>query len=306
VPDATLDLFLYWLRETYGRGFAATERGDVTIARDGEHSIAIAARTLVPHDDERWNAVRARLEAQIADSLPARIALWVPAGAALPAEEPAASDFAERVRQAGVKLGPHERSYVPLPAVMRLRKNSDEGGVISVTGGLNPHWARFTGRVQGAYDLDSTAVHRLPESEDHLEKLLDRVVEAAQGMNEGDVREIETIDAWTVQRLSGNSGCAIIGLPVTTTDDLGLAVRRNFRRILLDAAPQLRNTQADLRALLVTGHYPRVEMEGATTALRGYDPASYSGLDFICLVTDGLVKPLNQPQEHLLPWSKTP
>ncbi|HUF53594.1 MAG TPA: hypothetical protein VMR52_07455 [Dehalococcoidia bacterium] len=306
MPDATLDLFLYWLRETFGRGFTAPDHHSaVTIARDGDYSIAIAARSLVSHDDAKWVAVRARLEEQIADGVPARIALWVPAGATLPAEEPAASEFADRVRQAALKLGPHERSYVPLPAVMRLRKNSSEGGVVSATGGLNPHWASFTGRVQGAYDLDSTAVHRLPESEGHLEKLLDRVVETAREMDEGEVREIETIDAWTVQRLSGDSGCTIIGLPVDATNDLGLAVRRNFRRFLLDAAPLLRDAEADLRALLVTGHYPRVEMEGATTALRGYDPTSYSGLDFICLVTDGLVKPLIQPPDHLLPWEKT-
>jgi hypothetical protein len=300
--EIALELFLYSLRERFGRGFAVELWGEVAIARDGEYSVAAAVRTLVPYEDVAWDAVRSRLEEQVASDLPARIALWVPAGASLPAEEPAASEFAETVRVAALKLGPHERSHVPLPVVMRLRKNSSEGGVVSATGGLNPHWARFTGRVQGTFDLDSTGVHRLPESEEHLEKLLDRVVETAQGMEDGAVAEIETIDAWTVQRLSGDNGCTIVGLPVPATDDMGLAVRRNFRLMLKEAVPQLREAEADVRALLVTGHYPRIEMEGATTALRGYDPTSYSGLDFVCLVADGVVKPLIQTPERLLPW----
>ena len=37
--------------------------------------------------------------------------------------------------------------------------------------------------------------------------------------------------------------------------------------------------------------------------MRGYDPTSYSGLDFVCLVADGVVKPLIQTPGHLLPWA---
>jgi hypothetical protein len=32
--------------------------------------------------------------------------------------------------------------------------------------------------------------------------------------------------------------------------------------------------------------------EGATIAMRGFSPSLYSGLEFVCLVADGLVKPL--------------
>jgi hypothetical protein len=302
--EAVLDLFLYWLRETYGRGYAVESRGEISLASDGEFSLAASVKELIDPEDGRWDTLRQRLQAQIADGLPARIALWVPAGAALPADEPAASEFAERVRQSALKLGPHERSYVPLPATTRLRKNNSGGGVISATGGLNPHWARFTGRVQGTYDLDSTEVHRLPESAEHLENLIERVVETAGGLSDGQVAEIDTFDSWTVQRLSGESGVSVIGLPPAEAEDMGLAVRRNFRRLLRDDIPGLRAADASLRALVVTGHYPRMEMEGATTALRGYDPGSYSGVDFICLATDGLIKPLIAPQENLLPWTR--
>ncbi|MEX0682688.1 MAG: hypothetical protein WD904_04140 [Dehalococcoidia bacterium] len=303
--DVALDLFLYWLREKYGRGFVPSEGDEIAIASDGLYTLATATRSLVPYEDARWDAGRERLEAQIADGLPARVALWVPAGAAIPVDEPEASEFAERVRQAAVKLGPHERAYVPLPIRLLLRKNTNSGGVVSATGGMNQHWARFTGRVQGSFDLDSTALHRLPESDDHLEKLIDEIVAVAGEMTDGDVREVETIEAWTLQRLSGDGGVTIVGLPRAATDDLGLAVRRNFRRLLAEAVPRLHEAKADVRALLVIGHYPRIEQEGATTALRGYDPASYSGLDFVCLVTDGIVKPLIQAQDRLLPWAKT-
>lgn len=302
--DAALDLFLHWLRERHGRGFAVKDRDGVVIAGDGEFTLAASVGSLVPFEDERWEAARERLEAQIADGLPARIALWAPAGAALPSEEPAASEFAEAVRQAAVKLGPQERGHVSLPIRIGLRKNDSTGGVVSATGGLNAHWAAFTGRVQGTFDLNSTALHRLPESSEHLEKLIEQIVAVTGKMGDGEVREIETIDAWTVQRLSGDSGCTIFGLPRAEAEDIGLAVRRNFRRLLGAAAPALREAAADLRALLVIGYYPRIEMEGATTAMRGYDPASYSGLDFVCLVADGVVKPLIQAPENLLPWAK--
>jgi len=300
--DAALDLFLHWLREGHGRGFAVKDRDGVVTASDGEFTLAVSVGSLVPFEDKRWDAARERLEGQIAEGLPARIALWAPAGAALPSEEPTASEFAETVRQAAVKLGPQERAHVALPIRILLRKNNSTGGVISATGGLSPHWATFTGRVQGTFDIDSTALHRLPESSEHLEQLIERIVEVAGEMSDGEVREIETIDAWTVQRLSGDTGCTIFGLPRAATDDIGLAVRRNFRRLLRDSVPPLREAEADVRALIVIGYYPRIEMEGATTAMRGYDPTSYSGLDFVCLVADGVVKPLIQTPDRLLPW----
>ena len=303
--DAALDLFLHWLREGHGRGFAVKGCDGVVTASDGEFTLAASVASLVPVEDERWDAARERLESQIAEGLPARIALWAPSGAALPSEEPAASEFAEAVRLRAVKLGPQERAHLSLPIRILLRKNNSTGGVISATGGLSPHWATFTGRVQGSFDLDSTALHRLPESSEHLEKLIEQIVEIAGEMSDGEVRESETIDAWTVQRLSGDNGCTIIGLPHAATEDIGLAVRRNFRRLLRDAVPPLREAEADLRALIVIGYYPRIEMEGATTAIRGYDPTSYSGLDFVCLVADGVVKPLIQTPDHLLPWAKT-
>jgi hypothetical protein len=297
------ELFFYWLRETHGRAYPLPgDEPGLTIVTDSAYPLALEARSLPGSDNPSWARRRDEIASLIADDMPARVALWVPAGADLPREEPALSEFVALVRQAAIKLGPHERSYVPLPATLYLRKAQEEGGVVSVTGGLNPFWARFTDRVRGGYDLDSTQVHRLPESEDHLNQLLDLIVERIRTLELHKVATMETIDAWTIQRLSGSDGVYILGVSPEDTTDLGLAVRRDFRRILNDAAPGLRKAAADVRALVVLGRYARIEHEGATTALRGYDPAAYSGIDFIVLAADGIIKPLIQPAPNLLPW----
>ncbi|MEK7246877.1 MAG: hypothetical protein AAB092_00230 [Chloroflexota bacterium] len=303
--DTVLSLFLYWLRETYQRGFQVREHGELITAADGEHALSIVVRTLVPFEDAAWERRRALLEELIAEDLPARIALWVPAGADLPRDEPRVSEFVALVRQSALKLGPHERSYVPLPIELRMRKSQETGGVVSVTGGLNPHWAKFTERVRGSYDLDSTELHRLPESEDHLDALLDAIVERTKELEVGQITTLETIDAWTVQRLSGEGGVTIVGVPPAKTTDLGLAVRRNFRRTLVDVGSKLRGTAEKVRALVVLAPYARIEQEGATTALRGYDPALFTGIDFICLAADGVIKLLIQPAAGVAPWVGT-
>ena len=302
--DVALDLFFHWLRETYGRAFQLDAgSADLIASHDGDFQLTAAVRTLLPLDDSAWESRRRMLEELIGDGLPARVALWVPAGADLPADEPFVSEFAALVREAAIKLGPKERSYVPLPVKLFLRKNADTGGVVSVTGGLNPHWARFTERVRGSYDLDSTQLHRLPESEEHLEKLLDGVVEKTETLAAGQYAVIETIDAWTVQRLSGDANVTIVGVPPAVAAEGGISVRRNLRRILT-GAESLREAKIGARALVALGYYARIEQEGATVAMRGFEPALYSGIDFVCLVADGVLKALIQPPDGLLPWAR--
>jgi hypothetical protein len=295
----SIELFLRWLNEAHNCHFSVVEETDgAALAVDGKTRLAVEIRPLLgPVEDAGWTWARSRLEEQLAAGLPGAYALWVPFGAVLPSEEPALSGFIDAVRQAAVRLGPHERSYVALPVAMVLRKISDEGGVVSVTGGLNQHWARFTELVRGTYELDSTRLHRLPESEAHLEELIERIAEATKQLQASERVEIETIDAWTLQRLSSPGGesagsLTIVGSPPTQTDDPGLAVRRNLRRILAEAGPSRREVDAEARALVLLGHYPRMDQEGASTAMRGYDPALYSGIDYVCLVADGLVKPI--------------
>lgn len=289
-----LELFLRWLNDARENSFRIAEARDSgAIASDGERPLAIEVRPLLgPTDDAAWLAARERLEQQIVDTVPAPVAVWVPAGADLAAGEPAASEFVEHVRQAAVKLGPHERSHVPLPITLYLRKTVDSGSVVSVTGGLNPHWARFTERVRGTFDLDSTRLHRLPESEEHLESLIESVIERSSKLEPGQWAEIETIDAWTVQRLADAASTTIVAVPAPEARDMGLAVRRNLRRVLGEAVPVLRASESEVKALVLLGYYARIEEEGASIAMRGFSPALYSGVDFVVLVADGLVKPL--------------
>ncbi|HEV8574384.1 MAG TPA: hypothetical protein VGR43_06705, partial [Dehalococcoidia bacterium] len=142
---------------------------------------------------------------------------------------------------------------------------------------------------------DSTRLHRLPESGEHLEVLIDTIVERSTQLEAGQRTEIETIDAWTVQRLDHGDGVTVVGVPLSGAQDMGLAVRRNLRRILGEAAALLRESGTDLKALVLLGYYARMEEEGATIAMRGFSPALYSGIDYVVLVADGLVKPLIQP-----------
>jgi hypothetical protein len=293
-----LELFLRWLNDARDRPLnIAAGRADGADATDDTRQIAIEVRPLLdPSEDAVWIAARERLEQQIADAVPTPIAVWVPAGADLPAGEPAASEFVEHVRQAAVRLAPHERAHVPLPIKIFLRKTADSGSVVSVLGGLNPHWARFTERVRGTFDMDSTSLHRLPESSEHLEALIEAVIERSDKLEPGQWAEIETIDAWTVQRIADDAGRpTIVAIPASEARDMGLAVRRNLRRVLGDAVPQLREGGAELKALVLLGYYARIEEEGTSIAMRGFSPALYSGVDFVVLVADGLVKPLIQP-----------
>ena len=300
--DVVLDLFLHWLGHAHERRFVVDERSDTgAVAVDGETRLAVEVRSLLPLEDERWTHRREHLEAALSEGLPGRYALWVPSGADLPREEPWLSEFIDLVRKSATRLGPHERSYVPVPVKLYLRKVSDEGGVVTASGGLSFYWARFTEHVKGTYDLDSRLLHRLPESEEHLQELLDFIIGRSKEMAPGDVFEIETIDAWTVQRLEGEDGMTVIGAPPANPEEEGLAVRRNFRQLLAEACPKLREAEANLVALVVVGYYARMELEGASTAMRGYDPGLYAGMDFVCLAADGLVKPLIQPRRPQRP-----
>jgi len=291
-----LELFLRWLNETHDRTFRVAEERDAgALAIEDSRRLAIEIRPLLgPVENTEWLVAGKRLEDQIATAVPPQVAVWVPAGADLPAGEPGASEFVEHVRQAATNLGPGERSHVPLPITLFLRKTADSGSVVSATGGLNPHWARFTGRVNGTFDLDSTRLHRLPDGEAHLDALIETVVERASKLEARKWAEIETIDAWTVQRLGENSHTTLVAVPASEVHDMGLAVRRNLRRILGEAVPLLRAGESELTALVLLGYYSRMEDEGATIALRGFSPALYSGVDLLVLVTDGLVRPLIQ------------
>lgn len=294
--DVTRDLFLHWFQHAYGHELQLTDfAGPTLIANIGEMRLALEVQPLpAPAPNEPWDSVRIDLESRISEAVPGAIAVWTPLGASLPIDEPGSSEFIEEIAKTAIKLGPRERSHAPLPIELYLRKNEESGGVISVTGGLNAHWAKFTQHVTGAYDLDSTSLHRLPESEEHLNELIEAIITLSKTLDVGQVGSLPTIDAWTVQRTDDEGSAKIVGVPPSVADDAGRQMRPNLRRAIAASAPRLREAEADVRAIVLLAYYGRVEDEVVTTALRGFDPALYSGLDIVCLVVDGIVKPLIQ------------
>lgn len=301
--EVALHLFLAWLNQGAGRSLRLASRiGSQATATGDGLTVAIESHPIIEGEEESWTSLRRSVEDRLAASLPGGYALWVPPGAGLPPEGLSAEEFVSAVRAAALRLGPGERAHVSLPTRLYLRKTSDSGNVVSVTGGLSAYWARFTERVRGTYELDSTRLHRLPESESHLEALLDTIVQKAAELAAGAWSEVETIDAWTVQRVEGLNRFVLVGWPPQAVVDTGLTVRRNTRRILSQSAPVLRSRAGDLRAIVLLGPYARMEQEGVTTAIRGYDPALYSGIDLVCLVADGQIKPV--VQAPVAPWGR--
>src|SRR3990170_4798126 len=179
-PELCLELFLDWLAASHGSRFHPDQRpfdGLTARCTDGQRTLAVEVRPLLTAPEyEVWEAYRRKLEGEIAADLPGAFALWVPPGADLPGEGEAVDDFRERVRQVALALQPGERGSLCLPVQLRLRKTEDEGGLMSVVGGLSRYWAGMSERERGTFDLDASAVHRLPESEEERTLLVDRVV----------------------------------------------------------------------------------------------------------------------------------
>lgn len=299
-----LELYLDWLREAKGQPVEvvrAESANDSTLSAslslDGR-SIALEVRPLLTLENAEWAERRRALEEQLAAEVEGRYAMWLPPIADLPAVGDAGA-FVSAVAKVASRLQPGERSFVPLPITLYLRKLRDEGGVVSVIGALDRYWTTISEGVTGSFDLDSTRLKRLLEDQDHRDLLFERIRETANQVKApGQWAEIETIDAWTLQRLRDGeaSEFAIIGRPPAQLVDMGAGIRRNFRRLLGEAAPALRSAQADVRALVVLGIFSYAEFETASLALRGYDPAVYAGLDFICLAVDGQLRPLVEPR----------
>lgn len=300
--DICLEIFTDWLTQRTGRTFHVEERpfGEVSArCSDGERSIAVEVRSLLDASEhEVWQANRMLLEGNMSVDLPGAFALWLPPGADLPDE--ASGDFRQRVREAAFALQPGERGQVGLPVKLHIRKVDNEGAVVTTVGGLNQYWARMSEQVRGGFDLDSTALNRLPESEEEREVLVNLVCNHANRIDHlGHWSDIDTVDTWSIQRLRARQGFLIVGVPRELTAGAGTAIRRNLRRSLVDAEPKLSAAGADLTALLILGFYRYADEESVSTALRGFDPALYMGIDFVCVVADGRLKPITERAESL-------
>jgi hypothetical protein len=293
-------LLAEWLEDRSGRSVGleapvAAPESAAWIARGnlGDSTLTLATLFLAPPSGVgTWHDARKALEARIGGSLTGGFILWAPPGAELPAREPSRSDVIRRVEAAATALAPGDRAEVRFPVTLYLRKSDEEGGYLTARGGLAPHWARFTGRVFGHYQLDSTELHRLPAAEGYLSTLIDSIALTANSLKLGDTEAIEAEDAWTIQRLREGRGITIVGEPPTSELSSGSPLRRNLRHTLQTLRGPLRAGPADLRLLGVVGPYASFKDQPVGTALLGMDPASYAGLDLVLLAADGEVGPI--------------
>ena len=228
--------------------------------------------------------------------------LWVPPGAALPADEPQRSDFRLLIGGGLAHLAPAQRREVRVPARLQLAKVGAEGQYVSVSGVLSSHWTSISEGVEGAFHLDGRSLHRLPEEQAELEILLSRVRDRAALLNVEELAEVPVHDYWLVSRLpeAEPAGLTVIGAPPGFDAADGTTVRRLLRRHVRRAQEQHEAGASDFSVLLLVATLAHMDEEKATAALRGMDPAAYGALDLIALVADGRVRQVLQPRS--LPW----
>jgi hypothetical protein len=247
-------------------------------------------------DDPVWSERCAEMADRIRASLRGPYLLWVPPGADLPTDEPAATDFVRRVSVAGAPLAPGARTEVELPAPARLAKMRDEGGYASVVGGLGRYWTAITERVSGTFVLDTTAIKRAPLDERARDSMFDRVAQLATQLETGQAVEFELWDSWTLQRLEDGDGFVIVGAPPSFDPTDGAAIRRLLRRRLDEAARALASADAGVRGVAFVAIVEFAQHEGVSSALRSISPALYAPLDLLLVLADGEARVALQPR----------
>ncbi len=288
-------LTLEWLADRTGAPASLIDESAESLlhGRLGDEPVALVVETLSSGErPPSWQIGLDRFAARLDPGGDGAVLLWLPAGAALPADEPGTTVAVRAVQAAIERTGPGESSDALLPIALRLQKRDESGAYVSAVGGLAPLWAQFTDRVQGYYQIDSTALHRLPQDDEQVRALIDRLVEASVGMALGETRSVDAEDHWRVQRLHGGAGCAIVALPPGDETESGAPLRRRLRALLRDAGNRLSAERPALRVLTLLGHYPTIEADQAGPALRGQDPSLFAGVDLVVLAADGSLKPL--------------
>jgi hypothetical protein len=299
--EAALALFQRWLGAHYARSISASgieEAGGgswtatVTIARRWPLPVTVLD-TLSGGVTVAFEAARAAVEQRL-DADGQSVVLWLPRGARLPDGEPGLSELVALASEAvPASEGRHELRW---PVRLQLRRTSPTGSVITALGGMSAHWAQFTNRVPGSFQLNSQALHRLPWDPAERETIADRIVLAAQQPDVDEGLPVPADDAWTVTRLDEGRSY-VVGTPAPEGDEQSATLRRTLRSLLKAAPPAKEHS-----ALVVIGASTYAEEEKLSWALRGMDPALYAGHALVCVVTDGVVKPLLEPQRGQLPW----
>ena len=260
------------------------------------HDGVIAVAPLYPLEADgdtlqRKAALEERLHAYGARDL----ALWTPPNARLPEDADAA---AARIAQAAAELPEAARGEVAFPIQLGIRKTGADGSYMSVLGGLSQHWARFTGQVMGEYQLDSSAIHRLPEDPERITQLIDFLVLVANGLRkEGATTSVNGEDIWRIQRIPNLEQPIVLAAAPDAILD-GRAVRRLIRRGLRESAAQI-NPDAPIRIQILVALVAQQDTETATIALRGMDPTQVAPWHHIALAADAHLRPLLGPSPPL-------
>lgn len=302
--EAGLRLFLGWFGPHYAR--SASVEGAISDGTILTANVIVGRRwtlrttvvnTFGPDATVPWEAARAAVERRL-DAEGRALAIWVPRGAALPSEEPGLSQVVLALDEAR-KLDDGRLEFCR-PVRLYLRRVGTTGSVVTVLGGLAAHWAQFTNRVPGTFQLSSHELFRLPASEEARAELFERIVVASQQPEVDETVVVPATDCWTANEL-GSGGACVLGTPAPENDEWSASLRRNLRR-LVKAANENAAEAADGRALVVLGPATYAEDEKLSWALRGMDPSLYAGYDILGVIADGVVKPLLQPGRSVLPW----
>jgi hypothetical protein len=308
--EAALRLFLRWFGGHYARSVTAEllpraedDEGplfaSLTVGRQWQLHAAVLD-TLAPEATLPYEAARAAIEERLDSDvrLPGATLLWAPRGALLPADGPTLSQLIDAV--AAAQPLEDGRLEVRRPVRLYLRRTSTTGSVITILGGLAAHWAQFTNRVPGSFQINSTELYRLPQSEEEREALRERIVMAAGQPDVDDGIVLGTDDVWTANQLDDGRSC-VIGSPFAESDEQASGLRKTLRSGLRAAAAQV-DRSAAARALVVLGASTYAAEERLSLLLRGIDPAQYAGYEIIVVVADGVVKRVMTPGRNVLPW----
>lgn len=245
-----------------------------------------------PHGDGAWYEAKAALERRLAEGRAGAYLLSVPPGVDLALREPHRSDLIMRADEVAGRLAAGGHGEVRFPVELVLRKSDEEGSYLTARGGLASVWARFTGRVFGHYQLDSTELHRLPAGEAHVERLIGEIVERANQLQLGQTIAVPTEDAWVLQRMRAGEGWLFTGEPPGAELSTGAPLRRTLRRTMQALHPALFAQPAELRVVLLVGAYTHFDDQPVGAALLGFDPSLYAGIDQILLAAEGEVAPI--------------
>ncbi len=302
--EAGLRLFLSWFGGHYARSMAVSDASSdmsvltakVTVGRKWTLAVTVL-NTLAADADLKWEAARAAIEQRL-DASGRSIGLWAPRGAVLPAQEPGLSQLALSIEDAATIAD--GRLEVRRPVSIYLRRVGTTGSVVTALGGLAAHWAQFTNRVPGSYQLNTQEILRLPAAEAERSELVEAIVLASQQPDIDETRVMAAVDAWTANDLGSGQSC-VLGTPQLENDEWSASLRRNLRR-LLKQADEKRSKDADARALVVLGASTYADEEKLSWALRGMDPTLYAGHEILAVIADGMVKTIMQPNRQTLPW----